>query len=165
MSELKKNCPGCNTEKNITDFYSTARTCKECVRKRTSAREKKLRETNPDWVEKEKERGREKYHRLGCKKPSSEKKAETIRRHKEKYPEKYYAKIASQRMPKEKEHRHHWSYNDKHFKDIIHLTNEEHSLLHRFMVYDQERKMYRNLKGVLLDSKDSHTSLLSTLTK
>ena len=37
--------------------------CKTCTRKDTREREEILR-NNPEWVEKEKKRGREKYHRL-----------------------------------------------------------------------------------------------------
>ena len=50
--------------------------CKTCTRKDTRERVEILRK-NPEWVEKEKKRNREKYHRLGYKdihKPSPENK-------------------------------------------------------------------------------------------
>ena len=31
------------------------------------------------------------------------------------------------------------------------------------MIYDQERMMYRNINGILLDTKESHIELLNKL--
>ena len=57
--------------------------------------------------------------------------------------------------------KHHWSYNDEHFKDVIWLSKKEHNKAHRFIVYDQERKMYRNcFTNVLLDTKQSHETFI-----
>lgn len=36
------------------------------------------------------------------------------------------------------------------------LSKTDHMKLHRYMVYDQERRMYRRIDGVLLDTKDKH---------
>ena len=33
---------------------------------------------------------------------------------------------------------------------------EDHFKAHRFLVYDQERMMYRTIGGVLLDTKEAH---------
>ena len=74
--------------------------------------------------------------------------------YKKTFPEKEKARIACQRFNKKKDfHRHHWSYNKKHYKDLVYLTPSDHSIVHRNMIYDQERMMYRDLSGVLLDSK------------
>jgi len=85
-----------------------------------------------------------------------------MQKYRDKYPEKYKAKIVSQytQTPKGKE-RHHWSYNAEHYKDVVFLTKEEHNTLHRYMIYDQERMMYRNLSGVLLDTKLNHSAYIS----
>lgn len=80
------------------------------------------------------------------------------------YPEKYKAHRNSQRLPCEKGNQlHHWSYNEEHWKDCIELNVADHSLLHRYIKYDQERYMYRNLDGILLDTKQSHIDLLESL--
>lgn len=50
-----------------------------------------------------------------------------------------------------------------HYKDIIELSVSDHALLHRNMIYDQERMMYRNTDGILLDTKESHIELLNKL--
>ena len=51
---------------------------------------------------------------------------------------------------------HHWSYNDEHFKDVIELNVKDHAMVHRHIIYDQERMMYRDLDGVLLDTRERH---------
>ena len=82
----------------------------------------------------------------------------------DKYPEKYLARNKSQRLPcKKGNHLHHWSYNEEHYKDVIELSVSDHALLHRNMIYDQERMMYRNINGILLDTKGSHIELLNKL--
>lgn len=57
-------------------------------------------------------------------------------------------------------HLHHWSYNIEHAKDVIELSIKDHATAHRFMVYDQERKMYRKLTGELLDTKEGHENYI-----
>jgi hypothetical protein len=51
---------------------------------------------------------------------------------------------------------HHWSYNKKHYTDIIILTHSEHKIAHRYIIYDKERMMYRGINGILLDTKEDH---------
>ena len=53
-------------------------------------------------------------------------------------------------------HLHHWSYNQEDWLDVIQLSIKEHHFLHRYIIYDQERMMYRGLDGVLLDTKEKH---------
>lgn len=161
-----KKCFKCSLEKSLEDYYKHPATkdgylnkCKECAKKDSGLREKNLR-TNPNFVEKERERGREKYRRLGYKdiyKPSFEDKKKAINNYKNKYPEKYLAKNLSQRIPVEEGlERHHWSYKIEDATDIIPLTNLQHSRAHVFLIYDAERMMYRTSEGILLDTKSAH---------
>lgn len=176
-----KVCKKCNENKNESDFYSCKKnsdglfgSCKECVKKRVRERAQILGK-DPSWVEYEKKRSREKYHRLGYKdkyKPTKEAKKAIMKRYKEKYPEKQLANNASQRMGKNGLETHHWSYNQEHWKDILHLSVKDHNFLHRYMEYDQERMMYRVqretksfVKGELLDTKYRHIKFFLEIKK
>jgi hypothetical protein len=165
---MKKICFKCNIEKELSEYYKHKgmadghlNKCKDCAKKDSDLREKKLRK-DPEWIYKEKERGREKYYRLGYKniyKPSYEKKKEQSQRYNEKYPEKVLAKKSSRKLNKicKSNHLHHWSYNKEHYKDVIELSVSEHNKLHRYIIYDKERMMYRRAdNNVLLDTKKAH---------
>jgi hypothetical protein len=141
--------------------------CKECCKEESKKREEELRK-DPEWCEKEKERQREKTIRLGYKdkyKPSRDKKRESMRKYDNKYPEKKRVRYkASFIKPKVKgNHLHHWNYSEGFELDVIELSVRDHNLLHRNMIYDQDLMMYRNSKGVILDTKQSHLDLLSFL--
>jgi len=173
MEYIIKTCKNCGEHKQLNLFYTHNKMkdghlniCIKCVRERISKREKILSQ-NIEWHEKEKERQREKYYRLKYKeihKPTKEQKRTSNYCYRLKYPEKAKAKNASQHIKTLKgNHLHHWSYNKEHYKDVIELTPKEHALLHRYIVYDQERMMYRNLNGVLLDTRESHIELLKNI--
>lgn len=166
MSLSDKECRRCKTINPITDFYKHSgmadghlNVCQGCVKKRVTKRYYEKIE-DPEWLNNERTRGREKYHRLGYKgkyKPEPGKKYETNRKFRESNPEKYKAHIAAQRLDcPEGFHRHHWSYNEEHWKDIITLSVEEHNKLHTYMTYDSEFMMYRTREGELLNSKIKH---------
>ena len=170
-----KKCISCKKEKPLSDYYKHPQMsdghlnkCKSCVKDASKKENEKIK-LNPKLHEKEKERQREKYHRLNYKekhKPNPDDKKKIIIDYNERYPEKFKAKNLSQRIkPLTKEnHMHHWSYKIEYAKDVIELSQSDHYLLHRHMIYDQERMMYRRIdNGILLDSKDSHLNLLNEL--
>lgn len=164
-----RKCKECDELKDSsTGFYGVQGECKECTKKRVKLREKKLRK-DPKWLEKEQERQREKYHRLDYRKkhkPTYDMKKKAMDRYNDKFPEKKTAKNRSQHLKPliQGNQLHHWSYNKKHYKDVIELSVADHNLVHRLTSYDQERKMYRVAKtGVLLDSREDSVEFYKSI--
>lgn len=162
----KKTCFKCNIEKPLAEYYKhkdmrdgRLNKCKDCTKEGVKERVLVLSE-NSEWVEREKSRHRAKYFRLGYKekhKPNREDKKATQDRYKSKYPEKCKARNCSQSIPSINGHNHHWSYNKEHYKDVIDISEKDHAKAHRFIVYDQERMMYRRIDNMeLLDTKEKH---------
>jgi hypothetical protein len=165
-----KICFKCNIKKPLTDFYphpqmpdGTVNKCKDCNKKDV----KDNYVTNmlkPGYIDKERKRGREKHHRLYSRavKPYVYKYKDS-KTYAQRYPEKRKASLRSQRMKKpfDKAEKHHWSYNVEHHKDVVWLYKKEHMKAHRFLIYDQERMMYRRYDtNELLDTKDKHESFI-----
>lgn len=171
---ITKRCFKCGNILSIDNFYihpqlsdGHLNKCKTCTKNDVKKREKELR-NDPEWIERERERGREKYYRLNYKgrnKPSREQKRKTMLTYQQKFPEKYMAtkyteifltKINGRNL-------HHWSYNQEDWLDIIELTIKDHKFFHRYLIYDQEFMMHRTKNGELLDSKEKHLEYLHQL--
>lgn len=124
---------------------------------------------NPEWMESQRVRAREKHIRLGYKgkyKLTGEKKREARSKYNKKYPEKRKARKSTEKMKPQTQGNelHHWSYNEPHFKDVIELTPIAHAKAHRYMVYDPERKMYRRAdNNILLDTREAHIEFINSL--
>ena len=175
METKQKVCFKCGIMKDISEYYKHKQMgdghlgkCKTCT-KYDSFKRHNEKIKDKDWVESEKKRAREKYHRLyndGRHKPLQEDKKKSIGRYFSMYPEKYKAQSLSCKLkPKEKgNHLHHWSYNIEHAKDVLELPKELHYKLHRFMIYDQERFMYRRVDTMeLLDTKEKHIEYIELI--
>lgn len=167
-----KKCIRCGEIKPIEEYYKHTQMadgrlnkCKSCSKSDTKKRHEKLL-NNPEWVESEKKRAREKYHRLyndGRHQPNAEQKKEMMFRYEQKYQEKVKARNLTSHLKASVKgnHLHHWSYNDEHLKNVIELTKKQHAKAHRFVVYDQERKMYRRYdNNELLDTKEKHLEFI-----
>jgi len=142
-------------------YLGKCKTCTKLDSKITT--DKKI--STYEGLEKERERHREKYYRLNYRikhKPTKENKKQITDRYKEKYPEKIKAKSLSGNLkPINKENQlHHWNYNIEYAKDVIELSVKDHSKIHRFIKYDKNTFMYKDLNGCLLDTKEKHIELI-----
>lgn len=158
-----KTCFKCGIEKDLSCFYvhkemgdGHLNKCIECTKLDSKNRIDKM-SGNKEWKESERKRGRNKYRRLYV--GTAKAKPEVNKRWMSKFPEKVDAKNVSSKLKKpfHNAERHHWSYNAEHLKDVIWLTKKEHMKGHRFIIYDQDRKMYRRYdNNELLDTKENH---------
>jgi hypothetical protein len=165
-----KVCFKCKTDKPLSEYYvhkqmgdGHLNKCKSCTKSDVKKRSDDLL-SDPKWVESERKRGRDKYHKYKYKKPNP---PGVYIKHKNKYPEKFKARSASQhiKVMGKGNHLHHWSYNEEHYKDVIELTPKHHAKAHRFIVYDQERMMYRRFdNNILLDTREAHESFINYCT-
>ena len=163
-----KTCFKCEEEKGLDQFYTHPKMgdghlnkCIDCTKAEAETRRSEKMK-DPKWAKKERERHRLKalkYAETYSPDPASRKAISD--RYREKYPEKLHARNLSSRIkcPKGCE-RHHWSYHEEHAKDVMILTIADHALLHRHIIYDQERQMYRDTNGILMDSKTTHIELM-----
>lgn len=159
-----KQCKICKVDKELSEFYNHpktkdgySQTCKECTKIQSNLKYNKLKD-DPNFIEKERKRHRNKYKKYNYKNNNlSSNKALINREYRKKFPEKYKAHfLINKDLKEEGFDLHHWSYNEEHYSDCIKLTKKDHMKGHRFMIYDQERMMYRKLDGVLLDMKEVH---------
>jgi hypothetical protein len=166
---MEKKCFKCGLIKELSEFYKHKKMldghlnkCKDCVKNYSKDNwVKKSKDEN--WIYLERQRHREKFHRLNYSekhKPSNEKIIKRNEINRLRYPEKYKARYKSQNIISLNGHNHHWSYNEEHFIDVIDLTPKNHYKAHRFIIYDQERMMYRTIDGVLLDTKERHLNYI-----
>ena len=145
-----KKCITCNCIKGIGEFHRNYDRCIECAK-----------ELNPEFkIKKTKQR----------KKLTIAEKADKIQNirqikfsqiYKELFPEKLKATSACNSLKSyQGTHKHHWSYRPEHWTDVIYLTVSQHRKVHYYIIYDQERFMFRDINGKLLASREEHLTYI-----
>lgn len=163
MEEIKKAkvCFKCGNLKDLEDFYKHSKMldghlgkCKECTKSDTKKHTEILTST-PEGLEKERERNREKYHRLNyrekSKKWNSEKPWKTS--------SKYKNLNRKFKVPKGFE-LHHWNYNNDFLEDVMILKTKQHRQAHTHLELDKEKLIFKTKEGKLLDTKEKHITFL-----
>lgn len=153
--ETTKVCFKCNKEKPISDFYvhkmmgdGHLNKCKLCTKNDVSKRYETLIET-PEFVEKERLRGRVKYAKYLYKNkiqhPENRSTAQYLRR------KGYNLKLKEI---------HHWNYNFR--NDVFLLNPRAHKLVHKFLKFDEESKCFI-YNGTLITDKKHHFSCIKEI--
>lgn len=160
--DTHKCCFKCGKSKSLSLFYAHPRMsdgklgkCKECTKKDTKDRYEKL-QSNQEWVwnEKQRQRVKEEKRRKAGKASLKNQRTQSVN-----HPFKKMATSASQHIKcKDGYDKHHWSYNEEHWKCVFELSRKDHAKIHRYMIFDFERLMYRTVHGVLLDTREAAES-------
>jgi len=157
-----KICFKCNIEKPLDQYYKHRAMsdghlgkCKECTKKDSLVVYSKLTST-VNGIELERERHREKYHRLGYK----DKQIEYDKKREWKNDTLYRnckRKISRRIQLLRSEEIHHWNYNL--LESVFILNVSIHKKIHKLLIFDDESKCFI-YKNELLDTKEKHESFL-----
>jgi hypothetical protein len=153
-----KTCFKCNLEKKLEDFYKHPRMpdgrvnkCKECNKKDTRDNYQ-IKSKDISFIEKERERSKEKYYRLNYKEKQKIWDSEKTWKNSPKYKG---LRRKFKYVPKT-HHLHHWNYNDDFLEDVIIVEKFNHRRAHNLINLDLKNKIYIGLNGEVLDTKEKH---------
>jgi hypothetical protein len=159
---LHKKCIRCGNDKELDDFYvhpqmkdGHLNKCKECCKEVADIREKSLRKNNPEWCEKERLRGKEKYYRLNYRERQFEQ--SKLKPYKNNV---YKSLFHNLNLPSDK-NVHHWNYNL--IEDIIVLNKYFHRFIHRYLILNRDTLIFATKDGEILDSKEKHLLYIEKL--
>lgn len=158
---LTKVCFKCNEQKPITEFYKhnkmsmgVVNKCKVC-NKLDVKKDYYRKAEDESWLEKERERGREKYQRLNYKDKYK------IWHGKRPYTKKSKYRNLSRKLKVPKGFElHHWNYNLEFLEDVFLLSRKQHGQTHTHILLNTSCLMYMDLEGNLLDTREKHFNYL-----
>ena len=153
----------CDNVKPINEFYvhdgmkdGHLNKCKDCTKLQSKSRYEILR-LNPEFVESERIRAIEKYHRLGYNKLNS---FRYIRRPWCKSPK--YKGLHKKLKPPKGTEIHHWCYMDDFLEDVIIITKADHRKLHTYLTLDLDKRIFKT-ETRYLNTKLEHMRFIESL--
>lgn len=152
-----KICFKCGEEKDLSEFYKHPQTkdgrmnkCKSCTKSDVN-KNYQINSQDPKWMEKERERAKEKYSRLDYKNK------QLIWDKDKPWTQSYIYKNLNRKFKLPKGYElHHWNYNDEYLEDVFILSIEAHRKLHTFLEFDLDKRIFKDLEGNYLDTKEKH---------
>lgn len=158
---ITKVCFRCSIEQPISEFYKHKgmgdghlNKCKTCTKSDSKKTEELIRST-PEGLEKDRQRHRDKYSRLGYK----DKQKEWDKHKPWKSTSKYKNLNKKFKIPKGFE-LHHWNYNNEYLEDVFIMEVKNHRSAHKYLNLDIELKIFKGLDGEVLDTKERHLQYL-----
>lgn len=155
MEERTKVCFKCGREFPLSCFYKHPRMsdghlnkCKDCTKKDSVLNYSK-KSTDESWVEKERARGREKYHRLNYKDKHFCNRTRKELNCREGNTSRALMRLNLYEKGKEA---HHWNYNQP--RSIILLSPKAHHRIHKHIVINREDKYCYTHNGTRLDTEE-----------
>ena len=155
MEEKKtKICFKCGRKLPLSEFYKHSRMadghlnkCKDCTKKDVS-QNYGIKSKDESWVEKERARGREKFHRLNYKERSWFNKT----RRDFHTPSNIGSKLRFRGYDVDGKEAHHWNYNKP--MSVILLSPKAHHRIHKYVKVSREDKYLYTLDGECLDTEE-----------
>jgi hypothetical protein len=156
-----KICFKCKKEKPLCEYYKHnqmadghVNKCKDC-NKLDVKKDYYRKSDSIEFIEKERKRGREKYHRLNYKNRSKE-----LNKNKAWKNTTIYKGLHKKfKTPKGFE-LHHWNYNNDFLEDILVMKIKEHRQAHVNLIFDNENLIFKTLDNISLDTKEKHIEYL-----
>ena len=151
--ENTKVCFKCGRELPLSEFYRHPQMadghlnkCKDCA-KHDVKKDYDRKSKDESWTEKERERGREKFHRLNYKEKEFQHKTR-----RDFHASNGRRALKARGYNVEGKEIHHWNYNKP--RSVILLSPKAHHRIHKFVKANREDKYLYTLDGVCLDTEE-----------